>query len=239
MTEVWPRVDDRRVGVAARRRVETISVLGVRQDSLQRSVGGSFERGVDLLGRRLARTRGREVDERAGEDGRADRDAVELARRARAAPGRRPWRRRSRSGSRLTAAARARRRSLCGASCRRWSAVYAWIVVIRPCSTPIASCRTLANGARQFVVHDALEMTSCLSLSYASKLTPRTTVTSSPLAGAEITTFLAPAVEVLGGVVAVGEEAGRLDHDVGAEVAPRQLRRIALGEDWSSACRRR
>ena len=44
-------------------------------------------------------------------------------------------------------------------------------------------------------------------------------------------TFLAPAVEVLGGVVAVGEEAGRLDHDVDAEVAPGQGGRIALGED--------
>ena len=37
-------------------------------------------------------------------------------------------------------------------------------------------------------------------------------------------------VEVGRGPVAVGEEAGRLDHDVDAEVAPRQLLRIALGE---------
>ena len=43
-------------------------------------------------------------------------------------------------------------------------------------------------------------------------------------------TFLAPAVEVLGGVGALGEEAGRLDHDVDAEVAPRQRGRVALGE---------
>jgi hypothetical protein len=36
--------------------------------------------------------------------------------------------------------------------------------------------------------------------------------------------------EVLRGVVAGGEEAGRLDHHVDAEVAPGQRRRIALGE---------
>ena len=60
-----------------------------------------------------------------------------------------------------------------------------------------------------------------------SSLTPSTIVMSGPLAGAVMTTFLAPAVEVLGGVVAVGEEAGRLEHDVDAEILPRQLRRIA------------
>ena len=68
-------------------------------------------------------------------------------------------------GIRLIAAARARRRSECGMSCRRWSAVYAWIVVIRPCSMPTVSCRTFATGARQLVVHDAFEMTWCESLS--------------------------------------------------------------------------
>ena len=37
-------------------------------------------------------------------------------------------------------------------------------------------------------------------------------------------------VQVLGGVGALGEEAGRLDHDLGADVAPGQRRGIALGE---------
>ena len=41
---------------------------------------------------------------------------------------------------------------------------------------------------------------------------------------------MAPACEVLGGVLAVGEEARRLDHDVGAELAPGQRAGIALGE---------
>jgi hypothetical protein len=43
--------------------------------------------------------------------------------------------------------------------------------------------------------------------------------------------LLGAGLEVLGGVGAGGEEAGRLDHDVDAEVAPGQSGRIALGED--------
>ena len=95
---------------------------------------------------------------------------------------------------------------------------------------PNDSCSTLANGARQLVVHDAFEMMWCFAGSYFSSLTPRTTVTSGLLAGAVMMTFLAPAVEVLGGAVAVGEEAGRLEHDVDAEVLPRQLRRVLQRE---------
>src|SRR3954451_15900769 len=62
---------------------------------------------------------------------------------------------------------------------------------------PTASWATFANGARQFVVHDAFEMTSCLLLSYWSSLTPRTMVRSGSVAGAEITTFFAPASRCL------------------------------------------
>ena len=43
--------------------------------------------------------------------------------------------------------------------------------------------------------------------------------------------LLGAGVEVLGSVLALGEEAGRLDHDVGAEIAPGQRGRVALGED--------
>ena len=42
-----------------------------------------------------------------------------------------------------------------------WSLVYACTVVIRPCSMPKVSLSTLASGARQFVVHDAFEITVC------------------------------------------------------------------------------
>src|SRR5690606_15481623 len=62
-------------------------------------------------------------------------------------------------------AERARRRSLWNTSVRTWSLVYAWMVVITPEVMPIASCRTLASGAKQLVVHDAFEITVWLALS--------------------------------------------------------------------------
>src|SRR5919202_2186602 len=63
---------------------------------------------------------------------------------------------------------------------------------------PIASCSTLATGARHFVVHDALEMMWWLSGSYtSSKLTPSATVTSGSVAGAEMITLRAPASRCL------------------------------------------
>src|SRR6185436_10422494 len=57
-----------------------------------------------------------------------------------------------------SAAARARRRSLCGRSSSCWSLVYEWMVVIHPFLMPNESWSTLARGARQLVVHEALEM---------------------------------------------------------------------------------
>src|SRR4051794_3105197 len=64
-------------------------------------------------------------------------------------------------------AARMRRRSglplrvALARSCKDWSLVYAWTVVMRPCSRPNVSLSTFAIGARQLVVHDAFEMTVC------------------------------------------------------------------------------
>jgi hypothetical protein len=51
----------------------------------------------------------------------------------------------------------------------------------------------LAIGATQFVVQEAFEMTLCCAESYMSSFTPSTTVRSSPLAGALMMTFSAPA----------------------------------------------
>src|SRR6516165_6464551 len=68
---------------------------------------------------------------------------------------------------------------------------------MNPRTIPKLSCSTLAIGATQFVVHDALEMMSCRAGSYASSFTPSTIVTSSPVAGAEMTTLLAPASRCL------------------------------------------
>ena len=68
---------------------------------------------------------------------------------------------------------------------------------MKPCSIPNASCSTFAIGATQFVVHDAFEMMLCCSGSYSPSLTPSTSVMSGSVAGAEMTTFFAPACEVL------------------------------------------
>ena len=70
-------------------------------------------------------------------------------------------------GIMFCAAARARRRSplRCGMSRTAWSFVYEWIVVMRPRLMPKLSWRTLATGARQFVVHEPHEMTVCFALS--------------------------------------------------------------------------
>mmetsp|Transcript_5799 Transcript_5799/g.19535 ORF Transcript_5799/g.19535 Transcript_5799/m.19535 type:complete len:370 (+) Transcript_5799:322-1431(+) len=96
-------------------------------------------------------------------------------------------------GTMFKAAARARRKSRWDASKMRWSPVYEWQVVIVPLTMPNLSSRTLANGAKQFVVHDALD-TIVADGSYWSALTPTTYVgMSDPLAGAVMTTFLAPA----------------------------------------------
>ena len=71
-----------------------------------------------------------------------------------------------------------------------WVAVVEWTVVIKPSTIPKLSWITLARGAKQLVVQEALEMTVYLE-SYASKLTPQTNMGASA-EGAEMITFLAP-----------------------------------------------
>ena len=50
-----------------------------------------------------------------------------------------------------------------------------------------------AIGATQFVVQEAFETMLCVAASYSASLTPRTRVMSGSVAGAEMTTFRAPA----------------------------------------------
>merc|ERR1719217_176129 len=71
-----------------------------------------------------------------------------------------------------------------------WVAVVAWTVVIRPSTMPYVSWMTLARGARQLVVHEALEST-LMSFVYFVWLTPITNMGASA-EGAEIMTFLQP-----------------------------------------------
>ena len=73
---------------------------------------------------------------------------------------------------------------------------------MKPRSIVYASCSTFASGATQFVVHDAFEMMWCCSGSYSRSLTPSTTVRSGSVAGAEMTTFFAPASRCFCGAVA-------------------------------------
>src|SRR2546430_8925886 len=64
---------------------------------------------------------------------------------------------------------------------------------MKPCLKPQLSSTTFTTGTRQFVVHEAFERTWCFAGSYFWWFTPITIVMSSPLAGAEMTTFFAPA----------------------------------------------
>jgi len=72
-----------------------------------------------------------------------------------------------------------------------WVAVVACTVVMSPFSMPNFSCTTSASGARQLVVHDALEKT-LMSLVRFLWLTPYTNIGVSSLDGALRITFLAP-----------------------------------------------
>src|SRR6056297_3525584 len=66
------------------------------------------------------------------------------------------------------------------------------MVVIRPFSTPNASFNTFTTGARQLVVHDALDTHWSSDLS-ASSFTPRTIILSiASLEGTVRITFFAP-----------------------------------------------
>merc|ERR1719393_1199030 len=69
-------------------------------------------------------------------------------------------------------------------------AVVAWTVVMRPSTMPYFSWMILASGARQLVVHEALDST-LTSLVYLVWLTPMTNMGASA-EGAEMMTFLAP-----------------------------------------------
>src|SRR5262245_11399745 len=72
-----------------------------------------------------------------------------------------------------------------------WVAVAACTVVIRPRLMPHLSFSTLAIGARQLVVHEALE--TIASPLYLVWFTPKTNIGVSSFDGADSTTFFAPA----------------------------------------------
>src|SRR5829696_857390 len=98
--------------------------------------------------------------------------------------------------------ARARRRSLCGASTTTWVLVMSWIVVITPCSMPIDSWITLTTGAKQLVVHEAAVSRRCFAGSYKWSFTPMTMFRAPDFTGAATITFVTP-VEKYGSSVSV------------------------------------
>mmetsp|Transcript_1334 Transcript_1334/g.3296 ORF Transcript_1334/g.3296 Transcript_1334/m.3296 type:complete len:231 (+) Transcript_1334:240-932(+) len=77
-----------------------------------------------------------------------------------------------------------------GPSTVSWLAVAACTVVMSPSTMPNSSWMTLASGARQLVVHEALETMSWPL--YSVWLTPITNMGVSSLGGAEMMTFLQP-----------------------------------------------
>ncbi len=132
-------------------------------------------------------------------------------------------------GMMFSAAARLRRRSLCGTSASRWSFVYACTVVMNPCSIPNSSSRTIASGARQFVVHEAFETIRWRGVRLAS-LTPMTIIPSiSSFGGTVRMTRFAPAVRCFSSFSRVENDARRLHHDLDPQLSPRNPRGVLLG----------
>ena len=78
------------------------------------------------------------------------------------------------------------------------------------------------------MVQEALEMMLCLATSIFSWLTPMTTVMSSPLAGAEMMTFFAPASMWPLAFSASVKRPVRLDDVIDPQLAPRQRLRDAF-----------
>jgi hypothetical protein len=72
-----------------------------------------------------------------------------------------------------------------------WSFVYAWIVVMKPDSTPARSSSTFTSGATQLVVHDAFE-TMCAAPGRSRVVDAEHDGDVRSVAGAEMTTFFAP-----------------------------------------------
>ncbi len=77
-------------------------------------------------------------------------------------------------------------------------------------------------------------MTWCLAGSYVVVVDAEQIVRSALFAGAEISTFLAPALEVHRGLVALGEEAAALEH----ESTPRSFQGSLPGSRSASTLRR-
>src|SRR6266849_6505680 len=108
---------------------------------------------------------------------------------------------------------------------------------MKPLTIPKLSSSTLAIGATQFVVQEALDRMWCAAGSYASSLTPITIVMSSSLAGAEMMTFFAPASRC---ALAVGPDGVAGHGHVGGQGAEHGvvLEQVRHGGDVTEVVRR-
>ena len=157
ITLVWSRWKIEECG-SWLKSIETLRLVGVAEDALQRAVGGRLDRVVDLFLRGRALGDELEVDDRDVRRRHADRRSRRACPSVPAAPGRRPWRHRSRSGS-STAPRRGRGRDPC-ASCRASAGRRCRSGSSSSCPSRCRSrrCSTLATGARQLVVQEAFEI---------------------------------------------------------------------------------
>ena len=171
-------------------------------------LGRGLQRRVDLVGGGLLLEQRHQVDDRHVRRRHAHRDAVELAlqlgqhladRRRGAGRGRDD---RQRRGARPAQVLVRAGRAGSGRWCRRgpWSSSRA--------SMPNASCSTLATGARQLVVHDALEMMWCVLRVVLVVVDAEHHGDVGLLGRGGDDHLLRAGGQVLGGAVAVGELAG-------------------------------
>ncbi len=96
------------------------------------------------------------------------------------------------------------------------------MVVIMPFSMPMASCSTLATGARQLVVQEAFEMTMCSFLQAGMVHAVDDGVVGAVCRGRD-DDALGAGGEVGRGLVLCREDAGAFECDVDAEVLPGKL----------------
>ena len=206
-------------------------LVAVLEDALERAVGGALHRRVDLLGGGLAAQPDREVDARTRRRWARASRSRRACPSARAARGRSHGRRRCWSGS-----SRSPPRGRAGGPCAgsrgspgRWCRRGSWSSSRSRCRTRRSAPWRPAPGS--WWCRRRSRRCGAWRGRRRRVLTPSTIVTSGSVAGAVMITRSAPGLEVLGGSGPVGEGAGRLEHDLGAELLPGQLGRVAFRRD--------
>ena len=103
--------------------------------------------------------------------------------------------------------------------------MYAWIVVMKPDSIPNASCSTFATGPMQFVVQEAFD-TMLVRVPVVRVVVHAEDERHVRVGrGGRDDDLLRARFEMELGLLALREQAGRLEDDLHAEILPRQPRR--------------